>query len=198
MDMWKKMWKNDEAVSPVIAVILMVAITVVLAAVLYVWAQSFTTGQDQALTIGWNQEVVGDNYRIDIISVDTIGTDEVAFSLLNPQYAPVAVDNGLGEDIRFSEIDLDIVKYVEGDFDDAETDPILMTWDETFYEQDDGANETAYVIFMDVNDDDKVNSGDVIWIRSAENDGAADEDYHFRLINKQQDKAYGTLDLSAT
>ena len=30
--------KNDEGVSPVIAVILMVAITVVLAAVLYVWA----------------------------------------------------------------------------------------------------------------------------------------------------------------
>ena len=33
--------KNDEGVSPVIAVILMVAITVVLAAVLYVWAASF-------------------------------------------------------------------------------------------------------------------------------------------------------------
>lgn len=34
----KNIWKNNEAVSPVIAVILMVAITVVLAAVLYVWA----------------------------------------------------------------------------------------------------------------------------------------------------------------
>ena len=33
--------KNDDGVSPVIAVILMVAITVVLAAVLYVWAASF-------------------------------------------------------------------------------------------------------------------------------------------------------------
>jgi flagellin-like protein len=32
----KKVWKNEEAVSPVIATILMVAITVVLAAVLYV------------------------------------------------------------------------------------------------------------------------------------------------------------------
>ncbi len=32
----KKIWKNEEGVSPVIAVILMVAITVVLAAVLYV------------------------------------------------------------------------------------------------------------------------------------------------------------------
>ncbi|DAC29463.1 MAG TPA: type IV pilin, partial [Candidatus Poseidoniaceae archaeon] len=34
----KKEMRNDEAVSPVIATILMVAITVVLAGVLYVWA----------------------------------------------------------------------------------------------------------------------------------------------------------------
>lgn len=35
---------NDEAVSPVIAVILMVAITVVLAAVVYVWVSGFQVG----------------------------------------------------------------------------------------------------------------------------------------------------------
>jgi flagellin-like protein len=39
--MEQRIVKNDEGVSPVIAVILMVAITVVLAAVLYVWAASF-------------------------------------------------------------------------------------------------------------------------------------------------------------
>jgi flagellin-like protein len=39
----KNIWKNNEAVSPVIAVILMVAITVVLAAVLYVWAAGLAT-----------------------------------------------------------------------------------------------------------------------------------------------------------
>ena len=39
---------NDEGVSPVIAVILMVAITVVLAAVLYVWAASFLEQGDSA------------------------------------------------------------------------------------------------------------------------------------------------------
>ena len=36
--------KDEEGVSPVIAGILMVAITVVLAAVLYVWAASFLDG----------------------------------------------------------------------------------------------------------------------------------------------------------
>jgi flagellin-like protein len=38
----KALKKNDMGVSPVIAVILMVAITVVLAGVVFLWAQSFT------------------------------------------------------------------------------------------------------------------------------------------------------------
>ncbi len=43
----KRMKKNDEAVSPVIAIILMVAITVVLAGVLYMWVISMAdTGGD--------------------------------------------------------------------------------------------------------------------------------------------------------
>ena len=40
--------KNDEAVSPVIATILMVAITVVLAGVLYVWASELASNQTEA------------------------------------------------------------------------------------------------------------------------------------------------------
>ena len=45
----RKFLKNDEdAVSPVIAVILMVAITVVLAATVYVWVSGFSGGQGQA------------------------------------------------------------------------------------------------------------------------------------------------------
>ena len=40
----KNMKNDDEAVSPVIATILMVAITVVLAGVLFVWANSLAEG----------------------------------------------------------------------------------------------------------------------------------------------------------
>ncbi len=47
--MYKKMKK--EGVSPVIAVILMVAITVVLAGVLYVWVTSLANTEDQARTL---------------------------------------------------------------------------------------------------------------------------------------------------
>jgi len=44
-EMKNDMKKNEEAVSPVIATILMVAITVVLAGVLYVWANSLANDQ---------------------------------------------------------------------------------------------------------------------------------------------------------
>jgi flagellin-like protein len=40
----KRIWRNKEGVSPVIATILMVAITVVLAAVLYVMVSGYMTG----------------------------------------------------------------------------------------------------------------------------------------------------------
>ena len=46
----KNEMKNDEAVSPVIATILMVAITVVLAGVLYVWANSLASDQPETGT----------------------------------------------------------------------------------------------------------------------------------------------------
>jgi len=46
----KNEMKNEQAVSPVIATILMVAITVVLAGVLYVWANSLASDQPDAGT----------------------------------------------------------------------------------------------------------------------------------------------------
>ena len=46
----KNEMKNEQAVSPVIATILMVAITVVLAGVLYVWANSLAADQPESGT----------------------------------------------------------------------------------------------------------------------------------------------------
>ena len=45
----KNLTKKDTGVSPVIAVILMVAITVVLAGVVFLWAQSFTDESDSTV-----------------------------------------------------------------------------------------------------------------------------------------------------
>jgi len=50
-----KMWKDMTGVSPIIAVILMVAITVVLAATIYVWVSGFGGGSGEALSMSVNQ-----------------------------------------------------------------------------------------------------------------------------------------------
>jgi len=68
----KKMWKlNNKAVSPVIATILMVAITVVLAAVLYVMVMGFGSGGDETPTASLSQTPTSTGYRITILSVST-------------------------------------------------------------------------------------------------------------------------------
>jgi flagellin-like protein len=71
----KNEMKNDEAVSPVIATILMVAITVVLAGVLYVWASDLANN---------NQEDSPDMYQYsatDHSDVPDSGTDDSLFVL---------------------------------------------------------------------------------------------------------------------
>jgi len=67
----KKMWKlNNKAVSPVIATILMVAITVVLAAVLYVMVMGFGGGgSDETPSGSLTYETTANGYRVSIASI---------------------------------------------------------------------------------------------------------------------------------
>ena len=66
--------KNEQAVSPVIATILMVAITVVLAGVLYVWANSLAADQPESGT--------RNSYTADDADASTsAGTEDVLISV---------------------------------------------------------------------------------------------------------------------
>jgi len=66
--------KNEQAVSPVIATILMVAITVVLAGVLYVWANSLAADQPESGT--------RNSYTADDAAADTSeATDDTLMSV---------------------------------------------------------------------------------------------------------------------
>lgn len=67
----KKMWKlNNKAVSPVIATILMVAITVVLAAVLYVMVMGFGGGgSDETPSGSITYSSNANGYRVNIASI---------------------------------------------------------------------------------------------------------------------------------
>lgn len=83
----KKLWRNEEGVSPVIAVILMVAITVVLAAVLYVMVSGMlgTTGTTPTVSMNWNEDHEHPKnytgYVVSISGVSSINTDDVTVTV---------------------------------------------------------------------------------------------------------------------
>lgn len=81
----KKIWavrKDSEAVSPVIATILMVAITVVLAAVLYVMVLGFGTDTSSTPTTTLSDTPITNGVKVTIGAVnEDIGWDQISFLL---------------------------------------------------------------------------------------------------------------------
>ena len=98
----KKIWrirKDSEAVSPVIATILMVAITVVLAAVLYVMVLGFGGTSTQPPTTSLSKKLPGPSYGVKYEFVNpskTTSWDDITIQLSDGtnsiQWAPVKAD----------------------------------------------------------------------------------------------------------
>ena len=108
--------ENDEGVSPVIAVILMVAITVVLAAVLYVWAASFLEqGESAPIATFFVQEGSDGIYHVDVIKVSK-QENLAAFSFyLKDETGSTYVGSGHG----FGEVAMQIIGGEEHGIDMA-------------------------------------------------------------------------------
>ncbi len=100
----KKIWRDKEGVSPVIAVILMVAITVVLAAVLYIMVSGMLGGTTEVtphapLTFREDDNIDGVYYgtfdgsirldKLEISVLDISVGDSVVFNLDEAQYGEV-------------------------------------------------------------------------------------------------------------
>ena len=101
MKAWK-LRKNEEAVSPVIAVILMVAITVVLAAVLYTWALSFIRSDKQTPTVGAIYQPYGQGdfaIHIEKVDPDAVSVISVNYILLDASSSAVPGVQGSVKDI---------------------------------------------------------------------------------------------------
>jgi len=101
--MKRKQWDDEEGVSPVIAVILMVAITVVLAAVLYVWASSFLQQGENAPIVQMDcTEDSNGNYRCVVIKIsENIALESFQYFLkdesgLTKQFGEIALQNMSG------------------------------------------------------------------------------------------------------
>jgi len=88
----KRYGKDKDAVSPVIAIILMVAITIVLAGVLWLWVSGLVaTGKDDPLYKGfsteWGGRTENKDYELHIKTVDTknvLSVEDIRFTLYSP------------------------------------------------------------------------------------------------------------------
>jgi flagellin-like protein len=114
----KKTWairKDAEAVSPVIATILMVAITVVLAAVLYVMVLGFGGDTGNTPTATYSDEGVTDGRKVTILAIQASDpvpwddvtiqlTDGTAFATWEPTKADLEGD--AGDSMNYSDDDL--------------------------------------------------------------------------------------------
>jgi len=103
-----KTWlRGDDAVSPVIAVILMVAITVVLAATVYVWVSGFasdTSGPEQASATA-DGTAVGSNgdinwIRVSLTDAENAPYDEsqISYTVLDPDGASFSPNKTTNDD----------------------------------------------------------------------------------------------------
>ncbi len=71
----KKLWEDKTGVSPIIAVILMVAITVVLAATIYVWVSGFGGGGTGAPSMAMTDNAAADELRVTSADSDIAWAD---------------------------------------------------------------------------------------------------------------------------
>ncbi len=138
---FKRFRRDDDAVSPVIAVILMVAITVVLAAVLYNWAMQFMTTDKQTPRAGATTAAHTEGFQVSIIDIDKeIAITAVEYYLFDSSGQAVPGIQGSVEDIyglQIGDTGVDI------SYDDSDRDGQLSSGDSFFVKtQENGGKAT--------------------------------------------------------
>ncbi|MDD1772915.1 MAG: type IV pilin [Methanomassiliicoccales archaeon] len=136
--MMKKMWKkNNKAVSPVIATILMVAITVVLAAVLYVMVMGMSGGDTASSPTCTLQTDSNNNVVISISPATAFGT--MSFKIADED----AVDFADGASCTYG-----TTNTITATFDDVGADDKVTTGDYfTITEAGTGASGTLIILW---------------------------------------------------
>ncbi|MGC9308753.1 MAG: archaellin/type IV pilin N-terminal domain-containing protein [Thermoplasmatota archaeon] len=95
----KNLWEDKTGVSPIIAVILMVAITVVLAATIYVWVSGFGGGEGESISMSISQtEIIGTSgtnatFRVNSVSQGTTWDDIQWQTTTHDTFADFGVDS---------------------------------------------------------------------------------------------------------
>ncbi len=176
--------------------VICISVTIIVAATMiwyYYFDYNYTGSQGGTCTIAWQVSVEDGNYLIEIIDVEPQDSSDVSWSILDLNRLKTTWQDPSGENLSM-EGDLSDIKYHQTDFDIATT-----TNGTRFYSRDPSGdppvnkNSTLCVVFVDKNDNDKMDSGDEVWIRSVKKGGVADEDFRFRMVNEKPKDAYGEL-----
>jgi flagellin-like protein len=181
--------KDDKAVSPVIAVILMVAITVVLAGVLYVWVSGFgTTGGGSKPSVGASnpdERSYGWIVKINSVSGSTFNIADAKFRMID------------STDIRLWQQDVSEAspaKFTKGAStvyalpSDAGAGTVTNGTTTVTASHSLETYEECSIAYIDQDNNNKVTAGDSIYIyKDLDNDATPDivNGYVFELLYKE-------------
>lgn len=141
-------FKNKEAISPVIGVILMVAITVILAAVVYLWVVSFMPTTKGTPTVSGGTSAFDKGFTVNIVSVTGGGIYSISVEGL--KYILRGADGTIKDSGSVADIygtystvgTKEGVKFQDNSYDIG-TSPGAMAAGDTFYIKDTNNNGVA-------------------------------------------------------
>ncbi len=161
--------KRTGLIVGVVVIVLVVAMIGI--AYLFWWGNQLTEGETEefgAATVTVN----GDDLHISIVSMNQKDITEIKYQLLDEYGGPKSSNSGniYGEPIDVLVVDRpESGAFYESDYD---TNPLNMSDDTMPY---------YYVVFIDTDSNEKVNSGDRFIVKSTANGGVAEEDDIFRI-----------------
>jgi len=150
--------------------------------------------------IDWDISVVDECYRITISNITDASMFNTILRITNStDYMKFYFD---GYSDRWIVNDLFRLLFIQDSYNESYNHSAgEETYAERFYVQHftyyNGAqvwsNLTKYIIFEDVDNDDNVTSGDIIWVRPSIYGGLAEPGDRFMLWNERLEASYGTL-----
>jgi len=143
--------------------------------------------------IEWRISTVNDTWRIEIMDIEPIAPANVSVAIIGPTDCLPKIDDPSGFPVPLMG-DLDDMVFNGSSYNDSN-----VTFGEYFHSRDlDGLrnmNITLFMVFVDVDGDGLLSSGDEIWIRTGGQAGPCTSNGKIKMVNNEVDGAYGSLPL---
>ena len=143
--------------------------------------------------IEWKISVVNDTWRIEIDDIEPIDPANVSVAIIGPTDCLPKIDDPSGFPVPLMG-DLEDMVFNGSSYNDSN-----VTFGDYFHSRDpDGLrnmNITLFMVFVDVDGDGLLSSGDEIWVRTGGQAGPCTSNGNIKMVNNEVDAAYGSLTL---